>query len=301
MSNRFFSFSLSGLCLCVLLFSCDTNNDNPSKPLYRVNQVRNYLSSDSVFVLFTYQYHENRLSGGLGEFPVPSKDSIKYVYEYPTNSSVIVNEFYRSDNTWSESFRTEYALDGDKVSRITRYVNQSAWSPFHKIDYSYSGDLLTQEIWYQPDSTGDNPALRVDYIYSGGKLTQSVMYDYEPSGWEKRSWQQVYYGSSLIDSIVVYKNDSLQTRNEKSDFLYSGQKIIHHDWYTFSGYSNSWELYSYQDFTYDEFGNMTSSSMQVGELRYKSSFTYEKGEGNYSQLDLRQSGAIQKLIPWPTK
>jgi hypothetical protein len=161
--------------------------------------------------------------------------------------------------------------------------------------------LLTQEIWYEPDSTGDNPSSRVDYIYSGGKLSQSVKYNYEPSGWEKRSWQQVYYGSNLIDSIVVFNNDSTQTRNEKCDFLYSGEKIIHLELYDYSGNSNSWVSNSYQDFTYDEFGNLTSSSTLVGEFLYKSTYTYEAGEGNYSQLDLRQSGAYQKLIPWPAK
>jgi hypothetical protein len=298
---RFSQFFILSLCLGVLLYSCDNNTDNPSKPAYRVNQVRNYVVYDSVFVLFTYQYQDGRLISGLGEFPEPSTDSVKYTYEYPSNSTVIVNEFYRSDDTWSESFRNEYTLNGDFVIRKIRSVNQSGWSPYLKIEYSYSGDLLTQETWYEPDSTGDNPSSRVDYIYSGGKLTQSVMYDYEPSGWEKRSWQQIYYSSILIDSIVVFNNDSSQTRNEKCDFFYSGEKITHLELYDYLVNSNSWVQNSYQDFTYDEFGNLTSSSVLVGDFLYRSTFTYEKGEGNYSQLDLRQSGAYQKLIPWPAK
>jgi hypothetical protein len=284
----------------LVFYACDNNADNPSKQAYRVNQVRNYIS-DSVFVLFTYQYQDNRLTGGLGEIPVPSKDSVRYTYQYPSNSSVIVNELYRSDDIWSETFKAEYTLDGDYVSRIVRYVNQSGWNPYLRIDYSYSGDLLTQEIWYEPDSTGDNPASRVDYIYAGGKLTQSVRYDYESSGWEKRSWQQIYYSNILIDSIVVFNNDSAQTRNEKCDFFYSGEKIVHLELYDFSGGDNSWVHNSYQDFTYDESGTLASSSTLVGNFIYRSTYSNEAGEGNYSQLDIRQSGAYEKLIPWPAK
>jgi len=181
-------------------------------------------------------------------------------------TTVILSTFFIS------SCKKENSNDSvNNANKLKLYIEDGTNSSFGVIDsftVSYDGNNRITGL--------TSPNLKFVYTYSKNSFT-SDLYEYS-----QLAIHEIYYinSSSLVDSTIQY-NDTNDTTTEK--YVYSGKlltKLITYD-YTTSGGA---EIYSENDYTYDNNGNVIKEvdSDGNGNVNTVSTFTYTDKPLNFS-------------------
>jgi len=156
-------------------------------------------------------------------------------------------------------------------NKLKLYIEDATNTSFGKIDsFSVSYDANNRL------SALTNPNLKFVYTYSTSSFTLDL-YEYN-----QLAIHEIYYinSSSLVDSTLQYNNTN-DTTTEK--YFYNGKlltKLITYDYSTSGGA----EIYSENDYTYDNNGNAIKEvdSDGNGDVNTISTFTYTDKPLNFS-------------------
>jgi hypothetical protein len=297
-------FVILVLSTLILSVTCKKSSDNEDSN-FRVIEVRNYIDA-SHYYLLSYHYQGDKLESSAGGFPGSTYDSAKTVFEYPDQNSMIEWGYSKTATGWIPATRIEYYIENKIVTHIEFYIytDNPEGTPYSKIRYHYQNSKLIEEKWYSYESGNFVESSMTSYVYSGDKLIHSIYYSADNTAWIENTKQVLFYSGNEIDSIVIYEHDydyPFYNEQNKYEYKYLDGRISRVDQFYYHKSANSWEPDGYQEYTYNENGELESETMMISSFSYTSKYYYEVGKGNFEQTTFRLSGASEKILPEPTK
>jgi hypothetical protein len=277
------------IVLPVLLFSvgCQDTNDEPGNDNYRTIQAK-YYTGNVLSMVADYHYTGERLSEMLALSAGPEPDTVRAVFEYPDENSMVWNEF-------PDTRKTECSFLNGKMTQYLEYFDrEGTWELRDKYTYEYINGNLSEEIWSTLSGGVLTPLGKLTYEYDGNKVIRSIGW-YHSTDWQLGDMEEAFYeGDKIIKIVRSAYDDSTYVEYYHIDLIYDGSLITGYNYYK----APDDELMVSYTFTYDEHGNLESRESVNGSDIMKTEYFYEPGIGNYEQFR-RPGGGIDSHIAFP--
>jgi hypothetical protein len=277
------------IVLPVLLFSagCRDSNDEPGIDNYRTVKVK-YYTSNILSTEADYHYTGERLSEILAFSAGPEPDTVRAVFEYPDENSMVWNEL-------SDTRKIECSyLNGKMTQYLEYYYREGAWELRDKYTYEYANGNLSEEIWSSLSGGVLTPLGKLTYEYDGNKVLRSIGW-YHSTDWQLGDKEEaIYEGDKIIKIIHSVYDDSIYIEYYHIDLNYDGSLITGYNYYR----APADELMVSYTFKYDEHGNLESQESVNGSDIEKMEYFYEAGIGNYQQTR-QPGGGIDSHVAFP--
>jgi hypothetical protein len=256
----------SVILLLLIVSACKKKEDTQSGFTHRIVSEKWY-ENDILYSETSYEYTDNKLSRiysqDYGEVSSTEEDLITY----PSANSIVV--------TYSSS------VNGTRTSNITLTNNQvtevleSDW----KATVTYNSDGNPENVKEYSFVSTWTLDYETTYTYNSGKLVQVSEIEYGGNGNYEDKYDISYSGDELVEQIhsILYPGGTW-TEYYKYVYTYTNGKISKINYLSKDG---SWYDSYYEDFTYDNFGNLITINNPDVNYNYRTDYTYEEANGNY--------------------
>jgi hypothetical protein len=281
----------------LLLVTCKEKDDTNLNSDYRITET-NYYHDDIKDYTVYYDYEDNRITAIRG---LDGDEGSRIDIDYWENDSAVLIYSNYIDSETVVSSKKLLKLDGSQVIEDIIYSwDESLWDPTWKRNYSYENDYLSEIIEYHDDSGDWNPYWKIFYEYDGSRHLQTTSYDYK-NGWQTWEILKFTYIGNNVDEVIDYiYNDGSLVDTYKIGFSYENDLMTAQTFYEDD--HGSWIDEGSILYTYDSFKNLESYSFPIDGYIYKVEYKYEKGSGNYMQLQgLHEYDYFIGILPHPTK
>ncbi|MBK7030077.1 MAG: hypothetical protein IPH45_13080 [Bacteroidales bacterium] len=280
-------FSIGSILL--ILASCQKEANQPSSSTdYRIKEYSVY--DDGVFIArYVLDYQNDQLIA-VRLFAKNSNQVLaefhRVLIAYPKPSTGIISVYYLDDTkTWQNSIRYEFEYDETKILSSIRFeFNNEKWVPDQKFMRQFIGDkvLLSTSFEYKQDIF--NPVWHELYEYKDEEPEQVISELYMEGNWKSVRKTTLQYDSTLLKGNTEYYSTNDQWFEDvRTDYYYLGDKVAEMKEFKFQDGNWQEKPHSFQ-FNYDELGNMSSWIEKYEGINRKIEFSYEKGKGNYRQI-----------------
>jgi hypothetical protein len=283
----------------LLLVTCKKDDSGNSGNGYRIIKTITYLGrmehSSTVF-----DYQGDKISMWRGYYE--DKELTRSEITYPDQNTITMQFSSYYDSTWYESYKLVYKLAGSHVMEIDYYSNDHGNTEISgKETLTYNNSNLVEYICYSFDSGDMVPVEKTDNDFEGTQFRQSVHYGWYNEEWQEREKIVVNYRGNQVDTVHYFDyEDGSYTEDAKLAFTYDGDQIIQYTAYLYQ--SGSWIDEGSVQYTYDLYNNLTSIYTTDGHEITRIEYQYERGNGNYSQLNNYYSYyQYGNIFPHPTK
>jgi hypothetical protein len=271
------------MMMMLLQFGCK-KDENKLGDVNRITKL-SYFENDEIKWIYDYSYKNERMVATDATIYI---DGIPYhsnwEISYPTDDSII-SIFTISDNS-PDSREILELQDGLTISRsYDDFTGSGYWKPNYRYEYAYFNSQLTEQLYYH-GGDGAMPDLqsKINYEYEGNLLVRILHYSMD-GDWKLTGLDSISYnGDNLSEKIDYAVNDGIRTESRKYVYLYEGSLLTQMDFYK-KEISGEWTLEENHFFTYNEFGDLDSKSVQLAPgAVVKYVIEYEGGKGNYRQF-----------------
>lgn len=329
----------------LFLISCtEPTSSDPGTPFRLVESNRYYYNdTDSTWIpnySDYYNYDDHNRLGTQIEIVPSNLNENNYVYTYDTISDVSPKEWfvYLGVKWIFDDHKYEFIYEDGKAVEIKALerVVDDIYENVLKIEYTYEGNLLVNEVLSLYGDSGWIEMGNVNWIYESSKLVECV----------SDSDRMLYiYSNGLLSEIQWYEGSNLSRREEfafqngylKEKLIYSNpftsmaeeppglsSKVVYEfdgiylsskNEYIWAGETAGWLDDIQTEFVYDIYGNM------ITEIEYywyggvfvpddKTDYIYEEASGNYTDIlramypEMFYTGLDYQVIdpePTPTK
>lgn len=250
----------------------------------------------------TYKYEGEQLVGN--NFFLYNEEGewhlwAKYTFEYPFNNVIIQKRFAGSDTLVTPTSEWHKKFSGDQLTEMIYYRSgEEILEPFGKITWTYEQGRLMESLRFEYENNEWLPEHKYVNFYENNNWVRSESYRYNEGNWNFFYKTEIKYNNGLAIEMNGYEfieYTSLWHLNEHYKMDYSGGMLTAMHCYDPYNDTLRWD-YSIL-VTYNESSNPATYTIQNDngpeEVLY---LTYEDGKGNFKQATAYNSG--YDLWPW---
>ncbi len=257
---------LVGSLICLLIWGCNKENENPEIKSYRL---KSWYDSTSNALRFDVSYEGEKVSGVL--LSINSKPSCKDAWRYE-EKKIFIERYYPSDTGWRGPFfirELTYNDDGKLIRAYTpgEYIN-------NVYIYNWEGDKVSYQI------------IGNDTIYYSYENNLLNLMTYQRGNGNSLGCERLNYTEGKVTDMTYWNTDTTR----KAKFTYQGDKL-----YQIIKTDPSGQVHSgskTETYIYDNNGNL-SQKVRYDEdwnSTHTTFFEYEPGKGNFDQYWLYRHG-----------
>jgi len=277
------------LFIAITMIACSKDEPIEDNEPMRINLLIKYMD-DLPQQKTIYNYDNNKIKT-IYKYDYSDYELWEYTrkteFNYPTEKEILVLEFKYLDSTWVEDAKMVHTYEGDKRIKTERHnLKSSGVKSIQTIIYTYENDKIQNKTIYYNGTDSINIYLMASYYWNVDQALFGDGYLMTEQGLIHHRRDSLFYMNGNISKSIYY-NIPANKPESKTTIEYLDNTISNYSHYFYL--DNTWSEFYNRTYTYNDNLYLIQINDDYGEFEYIKEFNYEKGSGNFEQIQIESN------------